>query len=108
MDLSLDVNIEVEFFSNDNFYVLYSGTSLYEEEDAFRHLNDLYLMLMMILNKGVIKDNILLVMDVDILSHLDIKTNSKLINGLKIKDFLEASTSEILDINDFQSKYERW
>ena len=107
MDLSLDVNIEVEFFSNDNFYVLYSGTSLYEEEDAFRHLNDLYLMLMMILNKGVIKDNILLVMDVDILSHLDIKTNSKLINGLKIKDFLEASTSEILDINDFPSKYER-
>ena len=107
MNLSLDVNTEIYFFSNENFYILYSGTSLYEEEDAFRHLNDLYLMLMMILNKGVIKDNILLVMDVDILSHLDIKTNSKLINGLKIKDFLEASTSGILDINDFPSKYER-
>ena len=64
MDLRLDVNIEVEFFSNDNFYVLYSGTSLYEEEDAFRHLNDLYLMLMMMLIEGVIKDNILRVVEV--------------------------------------------
>ena len=107
MNLSLDVNTEIYFFSNENFYILYSGTSLHEEEDAFRHLNDLYLMLLMLLQKGVTKDNILLVIDLDILHHLDTKTKGKLINDLKIKDFLEISTSSILDINDFPNQYIR-
>jgi len=105
--LSEIVDQEIKFFRNECSYVLYSGTSITEEEDAFRHLNDLFLMQFMLLNKGIVKENITLVFDIDILKRMDEKTNLKKIGKVTFSQFLSTYSNSIIDINNFQDEYTR-
>jgi len=100
------LNQQINFFNNDTLYVLYSGTSLELEEDAFRHLNDLYLMHLMLIRKGVNSVNITLSIDLDIFELIDEKTNNKKYNDLTFKEFFEKN-STIIDINDFEKSFNR-
>jgi hypothetical protein len=100
---------KINFFRNNCKYVLYSGSSLKIEEDAFRHLNDLFLMHLMLISKNIPIKNIILVIDTDILNEIDSKTNNKKTPKFNItfKEFFEKKSNNIIDINKFEKSFVR-
>lgn len=101
-----------KLFDPKNQYILFSGTNL-NGNGAFRHLNDLFLILYVLVQKGIDKKQIYLSIDFSILDNLDIKTNGKKINLLaKEYTFLSFFKEHIaeenfIESNEFQKSFNR-
>lgn len=107
----MDENNE-NLFDNRGQFVLFSGTSL-EGNGAFRHLNDLFLVLYVLVSKCISRDRIFLSIDLSILKQLDNKTKSKRVN-LFGKDYTFSSffnehiaQENFISANQFQDKFKR-
>jgi hypothetical protein len=88
-----------KLFDPKNQYILFSGTNL-NGNGAFRHLNDLFLILYVLVHKGIDKKQIYLSIDFEILDNLNIKTSEKKINLLgKEYTFSSFFTEHIAEEN---------
>jgi len=99
-----------QLFSNNSIYVLYSGSALSSnEEDAYRHLNDIFLVLWLLIYKGVAYENIILICDTSILEHITQKTRDKKIKyfgqDLTYAEAFRVSTRLIIDLSEFSSVF---
>lgn len=106
-------DIKISFFSEKNSYVLFSGTSI-GGNGPFRHLNDLFLVLYVLIKKNIPKEKIYLVIDQSILANLDNRTNNKkflyLDNGcLTFNEIFRKyiDSKNIIDVLDFEKKFTR-
>lgn len=105
----VDLNQEISFFRLNCQYVLFSGSSLTRiEEDAYRHLNDLFFILTLLIARKIPKENIILVIDTDILAVLDRKTNKKTLPAFGNKTFCQVFKEfcgVIIDLKDFSPSF---
>ncbi len=100
-------------FNPDAQFVLFSGTGV-RGNGPFRHLNDLYIILYLLIRKDVNPKNIFLAIDTEVLKHLNARTNNKkfsqLFNGSKT--FYEIITDtlpkkNIIDVHLFEATFKR-
>jgi hypothetical protein len=87
--------------SNDNKYVLFSGTLLKQNGDI-RHINDLYFIIYLLHVNKISNNNITLAVDKNILSELKDSPLYKDIYSLIIK-----FVGEVIDVLEFESLYKR-
>lgn len=109
--MPIDLNEEVPFFREGCQYVLFSGSSLsHKEEDAYRHLNDLFFILILLMQYSVKPENIVLVIDIEILNVLDRKTHNKLLPNIHDKTFNQVFAENcgvVIDLNDFSPSFKK-
>jgi len=88
-------------FDKLNHFVLYSGTKLGDEGD-FRHLNDLFFILFILVKNNIVREKIYLYIDLDILEYLNTKTNNKIFqDNLTFKEYIKKY-SIFEDIAEFR------
>jgi|GEM_PF-4075136 hypothetical protein len=101
-----------KLFDTSNQFVLFSGTNL-QGNGAFRHLNDLFLILYMLILKNISKEQIFLSIDLSILENLDNKTQGKVIKLLG-KDYTfttffkeHIAKENFINANEFETTFSR-
>lgn len=87
-------------FDSKNQFVLFSGTHL-QGNGAFRHLNDLFLILYILVLKGVGKSQIFLSIDLSILENLDNKTQNKVVTLFGKEYTFSSFFNEHIDKENF-------
>lgn len=100
------------FDNQNNNYVLFSGTSFLDEQDVFRHINDLFFVLFLLVNKGISKENITLAVDLEALEYLDKKTKNKKIKLFTefeqtYKEMVYSSVDNLIDVANFEQEFQR-
>lgn len=97
-------------FNSESQYVLFSGTSL-NGNGAFRHLNDLFIILFALIQRKIPKERIYIVIDKRILENLDTKTNSKIISinnvSLTFSEYITNNVDNIIDVINFEKEFIR-
>lgn len=96
-------------FDKNNQFVLFSGTKLDEEGD-YRHLNDLFFILYLLVKYGVKRDNIYLYIDINILNYLDKITKNKMFqDDLTYREYINkhAIVVDMKYFDDFKRDYEK-
>ncbi len=84
-----------------NEYVLFSGTALGNDGDL-RHLNDLYFIIFLLSFYEIPKDNIILVVDLDILKEME---KNSIFNG--ISKLITDKVGQLIDAQAFETTYKR-
>ena len=102
-----------KLFDKKSQFVLFSGTCL-SGNGAFRHLNDLFLILYTLISKDIDKNQIYLVIDLKILENLNNKTQDKKISlfgqEFTFLSFFENYISEenFIEATEFETKFKRY
>ncbi len=100
------------FNSEENQYVLFSGTSFDGGQDVFRHLNDLFFILYILYKKGISPNSITLAVDTDALEYLDKKTGLKkvkLVLGKELTyyEIIKELSGRIIPVENFENSFKR-
>lgn len=102
-----------KLLDQNNTYVLFSGTGI-NSNGPFRHLNDLFLILYLLIKNQIPSNKIYLSIDSKILENLDSRTNQKLFqhldNGtLTYRQIFEKyiDKNNIIDATNFQEQFKR-
>lgn len=99
-------------FDPNSQFVLFSGTGV-NGNGPFRHLNDLFIVLYLLLKKNIRPENIYITIDKAILNHLNARTNHKkfqlLDNGTKTFYEIISALPEknIIDVQSFEKDFNR-
>ncbi len=105
-------NSNKKLFDIKSQFVLFSGTNL-NGNGAFRHLNDLFFILYLLISKGIDKNQIFLSVDLSILDNLDQKTQNKIITlfdkEYTFSSFFKEYIAEenFINSNQFEDKFKR-
>ncbi len=102
----------MNLFDNDNQFVLFSGTSFDNDQDVFRHLNDLFFILFVLYKKGIKANNITLVADLKAIDYLNDKTLAKKVALIKNKkltyyEIIHEIVEDFIDPKEFELKFKR-
>lgn len=104
---------KTNLFDQNNIYVLFSGTGI-NGNGPFRHLNDLFLILFLLIKKNIPSSQIYLTIDINILASLDSTTGNRsfpfLDNGsLSYRQIFETyiDSNNIIPVEDFEKKFHR-